>query len=254
MGVSSQPRAHAFFGGLIRLVDNPAGHRAGTEGVLLAATAPPHFSGHLVDAGTGAGVVGLGVIARCPEARASLIDIDGASCALTRANAERNGLAERAQVIEADLMGSLAARLRAGVPDREADLVLTNPPFFPSGRVRLSPDPDRVRAHVFSDADLGRWMTAIDAMLKPRGGFVMIHRPESLAAILAACAGKFGALSILPIHARRDRPATRILVGGRKGSRAPLSIRQGFTLHEVDGSRTPESDAVARGQALIDFM
>ena len=52
----------------------------------------------------------------------------------------------------------------------------------------------------------------------------MIHRADALAECLAAVEGRIGGVSIRPIHTRADAPATRILLAGVKGSKAPLSI------------------------------
>ncbi len=242
---------HAFFGGLIHIREAADGHRAGTDAVLLAASAPADFAGRLVDAGTGSGVVGLAVAARRPAIRALLVDRDPVALALAAANAAENGLADRVEIRAADLLAPARERAAAGLVERSADLVLTNPPFHPAGRVRPSPDARRAGAHVLGDDDLVRWVRACGALLVPKGEFVMIHRPEALATILAALAGTFGAVAVLPVHPRADRPAVRVLVKAVKGSRAPLSLRPGLVLQDADGRPTPEADAIARGRASV---
>ena len=99
---------------------------------------------------------------------------------------------------------------------------------------------------------LAAWIVASLALLRPGGRFVMIHRPESLAPILDAIGKKLGAVAIRPIHPRVDEPAIRILVSGVKGSRAPLKILPGLTLHESDGGFTPLAAAIHRGEARLD--
>ena len=89
------------------------------------------------------------------------------------------------------------------------------------------------------------------ALLAPKGRFVVIHRPEALPALLESCAGRLGAMVIRPIQARRDGDAVRILLGGTKGSRAPMRIAPAFVLHQADGSFTPEAEAVHRGEIVL---
>ncbi len=89
------------------------------------------------------------------------------------------------------------------------------------------------------------------ALLAPKGRFVVIHRPEALPALLEGCAGRLGAMVVRPIQARRDGDAVRILLGGTKGSRAPLRIAPAFVLHEADGRFTPEAEAVHRGETVL---
>ena len=49
-------------------------HRAGMDALVVAAAVPSGFKGQLVDLGAGAGAVALAVLARCPQARAHLVD------------------------------------------------------------------------------------------------------------------------------------------------------------------------------------
>ncbi len=81
----------------------------------------------------------------------------------------------------------------------------------------------------------------------------MIHRPEALAAILAAAENRLGARVLLPVHPRAGVSAHRLLVSGVKGSRAPLRIAPALILHQADGRLTAEADAIHRGDALIDW-
>jgi tRNA1(Val) A37 N6-methylase TrmN6 len=46
---------------------------------------------------------------------------------------------------------------------------------------------------------------------------------------------RFGDLRVLPLHPRVGEPATRVIVQGIKGSRAPLVLRAGLVLHKPDG-------------------
>ncbi|MGD9542552.1 MAG: tRNA1(Val) (adenine(37)-N6)-methyltransferase [Methylocystis sp.] len=215
-----------FLEGRLRLRQSAAGHRAGTDAVLLAAAAPQDQQGLILDVGAGAGAVGLMAALRAPAASVRLVDIDRDSCALARENVAANALDERVKVYQADVL-SATSRRAAGLVDENAALVLTNPPFHEAGKVRVTPDAAKARAHVAS-APLADWTRACLALLAPGGAFVMIHRADALAECLAAVQGRLGGVSIEPIHTRTDAPATRILLRGVKGSKAPLSILKGI--------------------------
>ena len=233
------------------------GHRVGSDAILLAAAAPLRGDDRLIDIGAGGGAVGLALTLRCPGAHATLVEIDAALAALARENAALNGLAERARVITADFMAA-PERRKAGLAAGAADVVVTNPPFFEPGSVRASPDAGRARAHVLEDArdsvhPLHRWIVAALALLAPGGGFVMIHRPDALTHVLAACARRLGSLAILPVHPQADAPAHRLLIGGVKGARGPTRLLPGLVLHDARGAFTPRAEAIHRGEASIDL-
>jgi tRNA1(Val) A37 N6-methylase TrmN6 len=245
----------AWLGGRLTLVQPIRGHRAGTDAALLAAAAD-FPDGRLADVGAGVGAVALAILRRGPRVSVDLIEIDTELAALAAGNAERNGLAGRARILRLDVCDARARRA-ARLVDGEADAVVSNPPFFDRGTVRVSPDALRARAHVLADetgaAPLVAWVRACLAILRPGGRFVMIHRPEALAAIFAAAENRLGALALLPVHPRAGASASRLMVSGVKGSKAPLRIAPGLVLHEADGRLTAQADAIHRGQALIDW-
>ena len=238
-----------FLGGKLRLFQSETGHRAGTDAVLLAATVPDGFSGLVVDAGSASGVAGLAVAARVAAAKLRLIEIDANEAELARKNIVNNGFSGRADVVEGDLLAPHHAREALGLAASDADWVITNPPFLNENKTRVSPDSNRKRAHMMPEGGLERWVVACQAMLKPHGRLTMIHRADALSDLLFAFQGRFGALSILPIYPYDGASATRLLVEGIKGSRAPLTLMAGLILHEKNGRFTAEAEAIHRGLA-----
>jgi tRNA1(Val) A37 N6-methylase TrmN6 len=220
-------KTDAFLDGRLRLSQG-RGHRAGHDAVLLADLAPPETEGLILDIGAGAGAVGLMAALHAPRARVGLVEIDPESCALAAENIACNGLAARVSVHQADVL-SAAARRAAGLVDEAAAVVLTNPPFYDAARVRVTPDAGKARAHVAS-APLAEWARGALALLAPGGLFAMIHRADALSDCLAAVEGRLGGVSILPVHTRPGAPATRILLRGTKGSRAPLALLEPMRL------------------------
>lgn len=212
---------HGFLEGRLRLRQG-RGHRAGHDAVLLAASTPPEAAGLILDIGAGAGAVGLMAAIHAPRSRVGLVEIDPHACALARENIDRNDLAGRVTAHEADVL-SATSRRAAGLVDEQAMVVLTNPPFYEAARVRVTPDASKARAHVAA-APLAEWVRGALALLAPGGRFAMIHRADALADCLAAAAGRLGGVSILPIYSRPGAPASRILLQGVKGSKAPLAL------------------------------
>ena len=73
---------------------------------------------------------------------------------------------------------------------------------------------------------------------------------EAVEALIAAAIERFGGLDLLPVHARTDKPAHRILVSGLKGSRAPLRILSPLVIHGAAGNAfRPEVERILRDGA-----
>jgi tRNA1(Val) A37 N6-methylase TrmN6 len=240
----------AVLGGRLKLLQPARGHRAGHDAILLAAAAAK--SGNAADLGAGIGTAGLALLVRNAARHVTLVELDDELSRLSAVNAARNGLTERTLAVQADV-----ARLgRPGGPPKPAaasmDLVLMNPPFNDPAHRRVSPDAARRRAHAAPKSDIAVWVQAAERLLRPGGRLVMIHRPDSIAAILAALDGRFGATEIIPIHASSGGAAIRVIVRAQKGKRTPLSIRPCFVLTGDDKAPTHAAEAVLRGAAALD--
>ena len=204
----------------------------------------------MADLGASSGLVGLVAALALPEARVTLFERETDLVALSRRNIEANALGVRVEAVEANILS------RGALADfREAfDAVLTNPPFFSAHRMRLSPTKAGAHALDANDgASLEAWIRRAASILKPRGQLLMIHRADSVEAVLAAMRGRLGSLRLRFIHPRAGEDAIRLLVQGVKGSRGPLAIGSPLVLHEADGRFTAEAQAIHEGRARITF-
>jgi tRNA1Val (adenine37-N6)-methyltransferase len=106
--------------------------KVGTDGTLLGAWA----SGgrHILDVGTGTGLIALMMAQRYPEARVTGIDIDDGAVLQARANVEASPFADRIEIMACDV------NHMAGM----FDSIVCNPPFFIDALE--SPDPQRTMA------------------------------------------------------------------------------------------------------------
>ena len=244
-----------FLGGMLTVRQPRRGYRAGTDAVLLAATITPQFigDGSVLDVGSGAGVIGLCVAARCPSARVTLLERENELANLAKENARNNALAGRVSVVETDIFRATTALNQANVPSESFNVVLANPPYHDEGRSTLAGNELRARSHQMPEDALEAWARFMCRMAAPGGRAGMIHKAEALPRILAAFDGRFGDLVVVPIYARYGEPAIRVIVMGIKASRAPLSIRPAIVLHEAGQAFRPEIDAVFRQGAALNF-
>ncbi len=247
----------AFLGGRLRIWQPSDGYRAGLDAVLLAAavsSAGP-WPIRVLDTGAGVGVVGLAVARRLPAANVVLVEANTTMVALAERNVARNNLIDRCSVLQRDVsQGGATFNIE---PHHELlkpgtfTHILANPPFYETGAATTSPTPYKASAHAMASGMLDRWVAFMTTASVHAGELVMIHRAQALTEILAVLNGRFGDITLQPIHPRLASPANRVLVRARKGSRAPLSILPPLVLHDDAGAFRPEIEAVLRhGQAL----
>jgi len=130
-----------FRGLRVRLTDAVLVPRPETEALVEWALAllPARGGRRLraVDLGTGSGCIACALAAERSDLDVVAIDVSPAAAAVARENAIALGLAARIRVVAADLLD--------GVRDLGADLIVSNPPYLPTGLVpKLPPE---VRTH-----------------------------------------------------------------------------------------------------------
>jgi tRNA1(Val) A37 N6-methylase TrmN6 len=226
-------------------------HRAGLDAMLLAACLDGLGTARVMDFGAGCGAAGFAVAQRNSQATVTLVERDGGMAELARGSLELEQtahLADRVVVLEADL----TARGAEGLPPDSCDHVLANPPYNDSA-FQLSPNEQRAAAHAMGEeeASFETWLRTASRVICNGGSMTMIVRPQSLAAILAAMEGRFGGICVKPVHPKAGKVASRILVQGVRGRRAPLSLLPPLILHGDDGAYLPEADAILRGRNSI---
>ncbi len=162
----------------------------------------------VVDVGTGAGPIALGLKDERPDATVWATDASLDAVALARENAASLGLS--IDVAQGDLLSPLPPQLRG-----EVDLVVSNPPYVterevPSLAIEVLADP---RDALVGPTDLrARLLSEAFAWLRPGGGAVVeIGDTQGSQACEAANEAGFVDVSVRPDLAGRDR----VLVGRR---------------------------------------
>lgn len=229
------------------------GHRAGMDAMMLASSVPSTFAGRLADFGAGAGAAGLAVASRCRSAHALLVELTPEMAAFaeaTLAHPDNTSLKGRATVLMADVALSGKARAEAGLANGSLDWVIMNPPFNPQHH-RPTPDALKRQAHVMDDGLFESWIRSAAAVVKPRGGFAIIARPESLVPILNAMEGRFGNAEVVPVHPRANAPAIRVIVRAARASRASMQICPPLVLHEENDRFSQRADDINSGRSSL---
>jgi release factor glutamine methyltransferase len=84
----------------------------------------------VVDVGTGSGCIAVSLAVHLPEATICAIEVSPAALAVAQRNVERHGVTERVRLMVGDLFNPRPA---------PADLIVSNPPYIPTGKCALLP-------------------------------------------------------------------------------------------------------------------
>lgn len=232
-----QTTIDAFFRGRFFLIQpKKYAHRVGMDALLLASCVPENFSGALADFGSGCGGAGMAAMARTKAASLTLVE----NCPIMLDYAQQtilyppnHALTQKIKLVALDITADGRTRIAAGIVDNSYDFIIMNPPFN-NAAIQASCYTAKAHAHVMQNNLFDKWLSTAAACLKNKGYIAIIAKPESLQELLKIMGKRYGSLEIIPIHGKYGDKALRILIIGKKGSNASISIRSGVNIRYED--------------------
>lgn len=254
-GFSIDVTSDAFLGGAVSLMQPLKGHRAGIDAVLLAASlgAPGREPHTILDVGAGPGTVGILAGHRLSNSRVTLIEIENELGLVARKNAVQNNLDDRVEVLTGDVLEPFAQWEAMGLVSNSIDDVVSNPPFYLDCAARSSPNALKERANIMSREGFEKWIRFMTTMARADGRATLIYPAERMDELLALMERRFGGIEVFPVFPKKGVPANRVIIRGRKGSRALLTLHQGLIMHEDDGSFTAAARGILEEGRALDF-
>jgi tRNA1Val (adenine37-N6)-methyltransferase len=193
-----------------------------TDGVLLGAWADVPTTGHILDVGTGSGVIAMMLAQRSSQSRIVGVEIDENSFYEARANMEVSEWSENLEAV----LGSIQEYSKEAT--NQFDLIVSNPPFFSGGTLSATQKKTDVRHAIkLPHSELLR---AAYHLLDENGVFsVVLPYIEGLRFIELAEQYRFFLSQVTEVRSFPDSPVERLLISFRKNqtevSRDSLSIR-----------------------------
>ena len=134
--------------------------------------------GRLLDLGTGTGCIPIALLANQPDATAVAVDLSALALEAARANAERNGVADRIDFRHGSWFDPLVTAAK-GRGEASFDLIVSNPPYITSAvvetlapevkdfdpRLALDGGPDGLAPYRIIARQAADWLTANGAVL-----------------------------------------------------------------------------------------
>lgn len=142
--------------------------KVGTDGVLLGAWA--NGGRHILDIGTGTGLIALMMAQRFNDAEIDAVEIDGNAAEQARQNVDSSAFAERISIVESDIQHYSTTK--------KYNAIVSNPPFFTDSL--KNPDTYRAMARHACTLPYGELFAAVKALLAEEGEFSAIIPTECL--------------------------------------------------------------------------
>ncbi|MBQ7911391.1 MAG: peptide chain release factor N(5)-glutamine methyltransferase [Clostridia bacterium] len=182
-----------FYGCTFRVTPDCLIPRPDTE--ILAETAIKALprGARVADLCTGSGCIAVATLYHRLDVTADALELSPQNLALATENANRNGVTDRFNPIEADLLGDGSAKLSPRAP---YDAILSNPPYIPTADIAaLSPEVHREPIAALDGGEDGlvfyRAILRDYAQLVKPGGLILLEMAYDQAEDLKALAAQY---------------------------------------------------------------
>ncbi len=228
-------RINTMYGDQIKIIQSNEVFSFSIDAVLLAHFIEPRKGGRglTVDLGTGNGAIAL-FIAHKVVGQIVGVEIQARLADMATRSVKLNKLDDKITIINDD-MRNIFSNVQPG----KAEMVVANPPYFrvDSQQTVLKENPYYAIARHELKADLALVTQTANKLLKNKGHFYMVHRPDRLFEILAALQrAHLYPKRLQFIYPKPASEANMVLIDAIKdGDSTGARILPPLTIHEKDG-------------------
>lgn len=220
----------------LRIIQNPAGFCFGVDAVLLSNFIKLKSGERAVEFGTGTGVIPILLSGRKHFEKITAFEVQPEVADMARRSVLLNGLNDRIEVVEDNLKEA-----RRYIDPASVDVVFSNPPYMSTnGGLKNDHAMKTISRHEVL-CTLEDIISEASKLLKFRGRFYMIHRPNRLVDILTLCRHyKLEPKEIRMIQPYVDKKPNVFLIMCSKGGNSDLKFLDPLIVYEKDGRYTQE--------------
>ncbi len=219
-----------------RIIQDPGRFCFGMDAVLLSGFASVKPGEHVLDLGTGTGIIPILLEAKTKGEHFTGLEIQPESADMAERSVKLNELTERINIVTGDIKEASSI---FGASSFE--VVTTNPPYMIGQHGISNPKDAKAIARHEILCDLDDILRESARLLKPQGRFYMVHRPFRLAEIFS----KMIEYHIEPkrmklVYPFVDKEPNMVLIEGLRGGRSRLTVEKPLIVYKEPGVYTDE--------------
>lgn len=221
----------------LKIIQNTEAFCFGIDSILLSDFAKEIKKGSkVIDLGTGNGIIGIMLCAKTELLKMVGIEIQEEMANLAKKNIELNNLKEKFEIINKNI-NNIEEELQPGT----FDAVVTNPPYKKIGTGIINKDERKIIARHEIKANLEDFIKVSSKLLKDKGNFYMVHRPDRLVDIIDNLRKyKLEPKVIQFIYPNFGKEPNMLLIKATKNGKPFLKIKKPLYVYKNNGEYTEE--------------
>ena len=232
----------------IRLIQKKQGLAFGTDAFLLAAFVKSAPGAHVVDLGSGTGILPLLLLAKGKVRCATAVEVQPAFADLITRNAELNSVSDKITSLCADVRD-----LRPESIGGEVGLVISNPPYMKCTSGRRNESEEKYIARHEVCGNITDFCACASRLLKHGGKFVCVWRPDRLTDLLCAMHdSRLEPKRMTFVHADAKSEPCSVLIEAMKGGAPSVRISKPLILYEPREKSQKVRKLTAAAQKIYD--
>lgn len=218
------------------IIQNPEKFCFGMDAVLLSGFVRASKGDHILDLGTGTGIIPLLLSAKTQAAHLTGLEIQTESVDMARRSVMMNGLEERISIVEGDIKeaGSL-------FPPASFDVVTCNPPYMTAQHGLKNPEEPKAIARHEVLCTLEDVIRESARLVRPGGNLFMVHRPFRMAEIMVCLKNyKLEPKRMQLVYPYVDKEPNMVLLEANRGGKPRMTVEKPLIVYEKPGVYMPE--------------
>ena len=221
----------------LKIIQNSDGFCFGIDSVLLSEYAKNIKKDSLViDLGTGTGIIATLLCGKTEAKKIVGVEVQEEVYDMAKRSIELNNLQDRFEIINENI-----TNLKSIYEANTFDVVVTNPPYKKENTGLKNENEKKIISRHEVKASLEDFIEVTKYLLKDKGEFYMVHRPDRLVDIISLMRKyKIEPKQIRFVCPSIDKAPNLVLIKGVKNGGEFLKVEKDLYVYNVDGSYTDE--------------
>ena len=221
----------------LKIIQNKDGFCFGIDAVLLSDFAKNiKKDSEVIDLGTGTGIISILLCGKTNLRKIIGVEVQKEVYDMAYRSIKLNNLDDKFEVINENILN-----LNNIFENNSFDVIVTNPPYKKQNTGVVNEEKKKLISRHEILADLEDFIKVSSRLLKDRGEFYMVHRPERIADIFCLMRKyKIEPKEIRLVFSNEKNPPKMVLIKGVKNGGEYLKFRENLYIYKKDGSYTDE--------------
>lgn len=221
----------------LRIIQNTKGFCFGIDAVLLSDYAKNIKKEAMVlDLGTGTGIISILLCEKTNLSKIIGVEVQKEVADMAKRSVRLNNLENKFEIINDNI-----TNLEKIYERNSFDVIVTNPPYKKENTGIVNEEKKKLISRYEILAKLEDYIKISNKLLKDKGEFYMVHRPERLVDIIAYMRQyKIEPKEIRFVCSHENEPPKLVLIKGVKNGKPFLKFKENLYIYEKDGNYTEE--------------